>query len=132
MTTCTVLCVILLCSDLCDVGIDALIPVDKACDINLVANFQFTNGLIDIGVGAGQINFDAEVIVVAILGNGDINVVTGLAVLIFDGFNGHVLEDGSHGNGGQNAHSKDEMGMGEELPIAQSKLENQLAVKSSQ
>lgn len=45
---------------------------------------------------------------------------------------GHVLEDGSHGNGGQNAHSKDETGMGEELPIAQSKLENQLAVKSSQ
>lgn len=46
---------------------------------------------------------------------------------------GHVLEDGSHhGNGGQNAHSKDEMGMGEELPIAQGKLENQLAVKSSQ
>lgn len=31
---------------------------------------------------------------------------------------GHVLEDGSHhGNGGQNAHSKDEMGMGEELPL---------------
>lgn len=46
---------------------------------------------------------------------------------------GHVLEDGSHhGNGGQNAHSKDETGMGEELPTAQGKLENQLAVKSSQ
>ena len=46
---------------------------------------------------------------------------------------GHVLEDGSHhGNARQNAHSKDETGMGEELPSAQGKLESQLAVKSSQ
>ena len=36
------------------------------------------------------------------------------------------------GKSGQNAHSKDETGMGEELPTAQGKLENQLAVKSSQ
>ena len=46
---------------------------------------------------------------------------------------GHVLEDGSHhSNARQNAHSKDETGMGEELPIAQGKLGSQLAVKSSQ
>lgn len=46
---------------------------------------------------------------------------------------GHILEDGSHhGNARQNAHSKDETGMGEELPVAQGKMESQLAVKSSQ
>ena len=75
-----------------NVGVDTLVPVQEALDVDLVARFQRSESLVDIGVGTGQVTLDAEAIGSTVVGNIDIDVITGLTVLVVDSFDGQTLE----------------------------------------
>ena len=78
--------------DRSDMGVHALVPVQEALNINNIALNQLTNGGVNCGVGTGQVNFHAEAVLSAVLLQGHIDVITGLAVLVLDSLNGHALE----------------------------------------
>jgi len=65
------------------VGVDTLVPVQEALNIDGVANVQSTNGGVYIGIGTGQVNLYAEVVGSAVVANGYIDVIAGLAILVF-------------------------------------------------
>ena len=76
-----------------DVGVDALIPVQEALDVHLVASLQLSESLVNIGVGTGQVTLHAEVVGSAVQRDGDIDVVAGLTVLVVNSLDGQTLED---------------------------------------
>ena len=74
------------------VGIYALVPVEKAHNVNDIAPLEGANGGIDLGIGAGEVCFNAEIVGSAVKAEGDIDVVARLVVFVGDLFNGKPLE----------------------------------------
>ena len=75
-----------------DMGVHALVPVQETFNIDDIANIQGTDSGVDLVLGTGQVDLNAEVVGIAVLAQGDIDVITGLAVLVLDSFNSHALE----------------------------------------
>ena len=50
-------------------GVDALIPVNEALDINNVACLEVSECLVNIGLGIGEVTLYTEAVGLAILGN---------------------------------------------------------------
>ena len=75
-----------------DVGVNTVVPVEEAFDINNVACLNVSKCLVNVGFGTGEVTLDAEGVVCAVLRNGYIDIVTGLAVLVLNGNNGKTLE----------------------------------------
>ena len=69
------------------VGIYTFIPIEEALNVNYVAFLESANGGVNLGVGAGKVGLYAEVIGSAVVAEGDIDVITGLVVLV-----GHLLD----------------------------------------
>ena len=68
-------------------GISALVPVQEALHIDNVANIQSNDSGVNIGVNASQINLHTEAVGSAVVVQGDVNVITGLVVLVLDSLN---------------------------------------------
>ena len=49
-----------------DVGVDALVPVQEALDVDGIADLQSLDSLVDLSAGAAQVGFHAEGVGVAI------------------------------------------------------------------
>ena len=77
-------------------GVGAFVPVQEAFHVNNVANIQCTNSLVDLGIGAGQVDLYAEAVGSTVEAEGNVDVVTALLVLVADSDNGHALEYGNH------------------------------------
>ena len=73
-------------------GVGAIVPVQEALHIHHVAHIQSANGSIDLAVGASQVSFHAEISGQLANGEGNIDIVTRLAVLVLDLFNGQALD----------------------------------------
>ena len=63
-------------------GVHTGIPVQEALNVHLSADLQLTDSLVDLSLGTGQITLNAEIVVDAVLGQGDVDIITGLAVLV--------------------------------------------------
>ena len=74
-------------------GIDGVcIVIQEAFHIHNIAGLQLSKCLVDFGVGIGQVTLHAEAVLSAVLGQGNIDIVAGLTVLVLDSNNGHTLK----------------------------------------
>ena len=73
-------------------GVGAFVPIQVAFQIDHSTLSQTLNGLIQLGVGTGQVVLNAEAILSAVLGQSHIDIGIPLAVLEGDAGYGHALE----------------------------------------
>ena len=71
-------------------GVDTLVPIQEAFDVDNRADFQRADSCVNVGLGTGQVTLNAEAIACAVVADSDIDVVAGLAILILDGFDGQT------------------------------------------
>ena len=74
-------------------GVDSVVPVNESFNINNVACLVNCESIVNVGLGTGKVTLDAEVIVCAVVSNGNVDVITGSAVLVLDRLDGNALED---------------------------------------
>ena len=50
-------------------GVNALIPVDKAFYVNYVAGLKGSESFVGLGAGSGEVSFNAELVALSVLGS---------------------------------------------------------------
>ena len=73
-------------------SVNTLIPVNKALYVDHVAGRQFSKCLVNVGVGAGEVGLNAEIVINVVFGEGNVDIVAGSAVLVFNALNGKTGE----------------------------------------
>ena len=73
-------------------SVGAVVPVQEALHIHHIAGLQSADSGVDLGLRTGQVSLHAEVVACAVVAEGDIDIVAGLAVLVLDCLDGQTLE----------------------------------------
>ena len=73
-------------------GVNALIPVEEAFDVNLVAYLKGADCGVNVAIGSREIYLNAEAVSSVTLLNGNVYIVAGLIVFVLDTCDLQALE----------------------------------------